>query len=167
MLVKQSLIDKETLQMLLTMNLCEKDADLAEEAFREINAFDVPRLRYNSSRKCFEPLIPSSSSSSSSSTTTTTNTEGNEGVKDNNTHSRPSLHASPDAKIALFRARWWLLYQRMLRHPKFAQTLSKSDDADISKAVTSFSFFVPPFFNNFFISFFPFSLILYILYYIR
>ncbi|KAL6047387.1 DNA polymerase epsilon subunit 2 [Balamuthia mandrillaris] len=83
-----SVIEEATLQKLLDGIKGQQNVDIAQEAFKVIGAFDFPHFDYNTNRKCFEPSEEES----------------------------PSIHGEPEAKSALFKERWWRVYQKVLRH---------------------------------------------------
>ncbi|KAB8230556.1 DNA polymerase epsilon noncatalytic subunit [Aspergillus alliaceus] len=75
-----------------------------------VDAFDIPRLTYNADKKYFEAA-----------------------------KSKPSLFPQPCHKTALFRDRYNVIYQRLLRNESFQVTLGSSSVALLSRPSSSFA----------------------------
>lgn len=75
-----------------------------------INAFDLPRLTYNVDKKYFEAM-----------------------------KSKPSLFPSPSYKTALFRDRYNLVYQRLLRNESFQSSLGVAGIPSLQRSSSNFA----------------------------
>ncbi|KAE8146255.1 DNA polymerase alpha/epsilon subunit B-domain-containing protein [Aspergillus avenaceus] len=75
-----------------------------------IDAFSIPRLIYNADKKYFEA-----------------------------SKSKPTLFPHPSHKTALFRDRYNIIYQRLLRNESFQMSLHSSDMPSLSRSSSSFA----------------------------
>lgn len=91
--IKSALVDLAAVTAVVA-DLTKDEKDVASEAITLVDAFAMPVLRYHSVRKCFFL---------------------DEGA-------RP-LHAGPELKARVFRERFELVQQRVLRHKSFAKPL--------------------------------------------
>jgi len=87
LVVKNSLIDHDTLQKIINEVRSEKSSAMAVEAWKVLSAFDFPKYSYNSTRKTWEAAS-----------------------------GERCLHSAAKDKSDLFRNRWLLTNQRLRRH---------------------------------------------------
>ena len=101
--LRSSMVDIETVRQVVA-TLTKNDDDFARDSIRVFSAFDTPEVRFNPSQKQFAALDSK----------------------------RRRLHANAAAKIALYRDRFTVMRERVLRSPMFTPPLLGAASSKVS-----------------------------------